>query len=440
MSLATDFNSELQSIETRFAGGLSNTSTKKFDELIKIVSVISGVPIEKIYITAAASRASNLWNRLAQGKPLNNHYTLALGIIGEAGLESGLSPAKTFIGDGNGHYDAICLATKEGNLWGIKAMLEKSGMLLSKKIKESYPALQVETIELDSPKNNATPYSDEDFLREVYMEPEKLAQLKTVLLRKKNLIIQGAPGVGKSYAAKRLAYTIMEQKDDKRILNVQFHQSYSYEDFVMGYKPNEGGFSVEAGPFFKFCEAAKDKEEPYFIIIDEINRGNMSRIFGELLMLIESEKRGEALRLLYQKEGESFFVPDNIFIIGMMNTADRSLAVIDYALRRRFSFFDFDPAFETDGFKTYLHSFSSEIFERTISTIIQLNQAIENDDALGEGFRIGHSYFCNLDVADKSTIGAIVEYEIIPLLKEYWFDDKKSIEQWSDKLRGALNG
>lgn len=287
---------------------------------------------------------------------------------------------------------------------------------------------------------DATPYSDADFLKEVYMEPEKLAKLKKVLLRKKNLIIQGAPGVGKSYAAKRLAYTIMEQKDDSRILNVQFHQSYSYEDFVMGYKPNDAGFAVEAGPFFKFCEAAKDKEEPYFIIIDEINRGNMSRIFGELLMLIESEKRGESLRLLYQKEGESFFVPDNVFIIGMMNTADRSLAVIDYALRRRFSFFDFVPAFETDGFKVYRESFASPVFDRVISTIISLNQAIESDEALGEGFRIGHSYFCNLDTADKTTIGAIVEYEIIPLLKEYWFDDKKRIEQWTEKLRGALNG
>ena len=157
-------------------------------------------------------------------------------------------------------------------------------------------------------------------------------------------------------------------------------------------------------------------------------------------MLIESEKRGEPLRLLYQKEGESFFVPDNVFIIGMMNTADRSLAVIDYALRRRFSFFDFAPAFETDGFKTYRDSFSSAVFDRVVSTIVSLNQAIQNDEALGEGFRIGHSYFCNLDSADKATIGAIVEYEIIPLLKEYWFDDKKRVEQWTDKLRGALNG
>jgi len=437
MSLADDFNKEIDAIESKFSGGLSNTSTKKFDNLIKVVEKVSNVTTDKIYITAAASRASNLWNRLAQGKALNNHYTLGLGIVQD--LNAGLAAAKTFIGDGNGRYDAICLATKSSGKWEIEGIIEKKGLSISDIIKKEFPKLEVETVDNTKSATVADPYSDADFLRDVYIDSTKLSQLKSILLKKKNLIIQGAPGVGKSYTAKRLAYALMEAKDDSHILNVQFHQSYSYEDFIMGYRPKDAGFEIEPGPFFNLCEKAKDKEEPYFIIIDEINRGNMSRIFGELLLLIENDKRGEKLRLLYQKEGKEFYVPDNVFIIGMMNTADRSLAVIDYALRRRFAFFDFPPAFDNDGFKDYQKTLGSSILDKVIDCIVQLNEIISNDESLGESFRVGHSYFCNLDSADKTELSSIIEYEIISLLKEYWFDDRKKVEQWSAKLRGAVN-
>ena len=438
--LALSFNNEIINIETTYQGGLSNTSTKKFDRLISYVSALSGLEKEKIYITAAASRASNLWNRLAQGKPLNTHYTLALGLIGENSLEAGLAPAKTFIGTGKGRYDAICLASKNAGTWKIQAMLEKAGLGVSDKIKESFPELKVETIVDSGALLDGTPYSDEDFLRDVYMDKDRLALLKKLLLRKKNVIIQGAPGVGKSYAAKRLAYAMMEVKDDSRILNVQFHQSYSYEDFIMGYRPSSDGFILEPGPFFEFCNKAKDKEEAYFIIIDEINRGNMSRIFGELLMLIENDKRGDKVKLLYQQNGETFCVPDNVFIIGMMNTADRSLAVIDYALRRRFAFFTFPPAYDDAGFKAYINSLNSDALLRVIDVIKQLNDEIEKDEALGEGFKIGHSYFCNIDVADTETLNGIIEFEIKPLLQEYWFENKPLADKWYTKLIGALNG
>lgn len=437
MGLASQFDQEIKNIETKFSNGLSNTSTKKFDDLIKIVADISGVKVEKIYITAAASRASNLWNRLAQGKPLNTHYTLGVGIVKD--YNAGMAPVKTFIGDGNGRYDAICLATMSSGCWAIEGIIEKKGIGISDTIKKEFPGLKVETVDNEQEDDKVDPYSDSDFLEDVYIDAGKLDELKRILLKKKNLIIQGSPGVGKSYTAKRLAYSIMESKNDEHILNVQFHQSYSYEDFVMGYRPNDTGFNVEPGPFFNFCEHAKDKDEPYFIIIDEINRGNMSRIFGELLMLIENDKRGEELRLLYQKEGESFYVPDNVFIIGMMNTADRSLAVIDYALRRRFSFIDFPPAFDNANFINYQKEFKSAVLDKVIDCIKQLNIAIENDESLGEGFRIGHSYFCNLDTADKNELAVIINYEIIPLLKEYWFDDRKKVDQWSAKLQGALN-
>jgi|GEM_PF-466254 len=284
-------------------------------------------------------------------------------------------------------------------------------------------------------------YSEEDFLGEVYISPEKYANLKGLLLRKKNIILQGAPGVGKTFAAQRLAFSIMGIKDTSRVKVVQFHQSYSYEDFVMGYRPDGSGFRLSEGPFYKFCKAAEgDDERQYFFIIDEINRGNLSKIFGELLMLIEGDKRGEknALRLLYKDE--QFSVPANLHIIGMMNTADRSLAMIDYALRRRFAFFDMEPAFSSDGFKNRQTAIQNPKFDALVAMIESLNKAIAEDASLGAGFRIGHSYFCTNELVDDAWLSSVVEYELIPLLLEYWFDEPSKVESWSARLRGSING
>ncbi len=220
---------------------------------------------------------------------------------------------------------------------------------------------------------------------------------------------------------------------------VQFHQSYSYEDFIMGYRPTERGFEIKTGPFYKFCKEAEiDNENDYFFIIDEINRGNLSKIFGELFMLIENDKRGYKLQLLYANE--KFSVPKNVHIIGMMNTADRSLALLDYALRRRFAFIEMKPAFDTAGFLQYRSDLNSEIFDKLIASVVQLNHAIVADDSLGEGFCIGHSYFC--DITEKhlnnSALSHIVEYEIIPLLKEYWFDEPTKVDTWIQTLRSSI--
>lgn len=279
-------------------------------------------------------------------------------------------------------------------------------------------------------------YTKNNFLDEVYLEPEDYDKLERLLLRKKNLIIQGAPGVGKTFAAKRLAYTIMGEKDDRRVMQIQFHQNYSYEDFVMGYKPNDkGGFDLQEGIFYNFCKKAEgDRDHQYFFIIDEINRGNLSKIFGELLMLIEKDYRDKPIQLAYTKE--SFSVPSNIYIIGMMNTADRSLAMIDYALRRRFSFFEMKPGFDSPLFKEYIENLRDPYLGKLVKAIMELNKVIEGDDSLGSGFCIGHSYLCNLE--SNYDLDNIVEYDIIPMIREYWFDNDSVFYREAQKLRDVL--
>lgn len=282
-------------------------------------------------------------------------------------------------------------------------------------------------------------YSSADFLSDVYMSEQDYETLVNVLKMKKNIILQGAPDVGKTFTAKRLAYSIIGAKNPDRVQMIQFHQSYSYEDFIEGYRPTENGFTIKKGSFYKFCKLAEDDDEnDYFFIIDEINRGNLSKIFGELFMLIEKDKRGIELQLLYSDE--NFSVPPNVYIIGMMNTADRSLAMLDYALRRRFSFFTMKPGFNTIGFQTYQDSLKSDAFKKLISCIKQLNSKIAADISLGEGFCIGHSYFCGLTAktATVRTLTSIIEYELIPLLKEYWFDEPEKIIDWSDRLRSTV--
>ncbi len=276
-------------------------------------------------------------------------------------------------------------------------------------------------------------------MREVFLSATEYNRLVALLRSKKNIILQGAPGVGKTYAAKRLAYSMMGAVDESRVKMVQFHQNYSYEDFIMGYRPTEEGFELRNGIFHQFCTAAAEQpDRDFFFIIDEINRGNMSKIFGELLMLIESDYRGMPLALAY--DARPFSVPKNIFIIGMMNTADRSLAMIDYALRRRFSFYEMCPAFTSEGFKQYQDTLHSDTFDRLIRKVIDLNDEITADKSLGKGFAIGHSYFCKM-TAEKCTdaaIASIIDYDIMPMLEEYWFDDDAKVAVWRDNLHSTF--
>ena len=271
----------------------------------------------------------------------------------------------------------------------------------------------------------------------VFLPVPDFEEMVDCLRRKKNVVLQGPPGVGKTFIAKRLAYALLGVKDPTRVEMVQFHQSYTYEDFIQGWRPaTAGGFELRNGVFHSFCEAAKDGR-PHVFVIDEINRGNLSRIFGELMMLIEADKRGDefSIPLTYSQDREErFFVPEGIHIIGLMNTADRSLAMVDYALRRRFTFVDLKPQFESSRFEKHLEELGAEasLISSIVERLSDLNTTIAEDTKnLGPGFAIGHSFFCppSSDVAiDEDWYTSVIQTEIAPLLREYWFDDLTQAE------------
>jgi 5-methylcytosine-specific restriction protein B len=280
-------------------------------------------------------------------------------------------------------------------------------------------------------------YTKELALKDLFIQEQDFDNIIKALKYKKNIILQGPPGVGKTFYAKRFAYYLIGKKDPRKVKTTQFHQSYSYEDFIQGYKPTEEGtFTLKNGIFYEFCiKAQRDPDNPYIFIIDEINRGNLSKIFGELMMLIESDKRGEENRvnLTYQNESDLYFyIPENLYLIGTMNTADRSLAMVDYALRRRFRFITLKPEFNTN-FSKYLANMgvSDEIIQKIITKIPQLNEIISSDSTLGEGFTIGHSFFTPIERIENSKewYKTIIDNEIAPLLHEYYFDDSNKANE-----------
>lgn len=290
------------------------------------------------------------------------------------------------------------------------------------------------------------PYTVEDAEREVFAADGDVRRWVGLLRARKNLMLQGAPGVGKTFTARRLGYALLGEKDPARVQTVQFHQSYAYEDFVQGYRPTEaGGFTLRNGVFHDFCRRAQgDSGRPYVFVVDEINRGNVSKVLGEVMMLIEPDKRGPefAIRLAYEPRPDvTFHVPENVHLVGLMNTADRSLAVVDYALRRRFAFVTMRPAFENARFRQALRACDAP--EAVVAGISErlaaLNATIEATPDLGRGYCVGHSYFCPRpgETADWAWYRRVVETEIAPLLDEYWFDDRAQAE---DAVEALLAG
>ncbi|EGR0547564.1 AAA family ATPase [Vibrio cholerae] len=290
------------------------------------------------------------------------------------------------------------------------------------------------------------PYTIDDIIADgCFLERENIAKIITQLRHKKNLILQGPPGTGKTWLAKKLAYALMGQKDENFLRAVQFHPNLSYEDFVRGWRPSgEGKLTLVDGPFLEMInEAKKDASSKHVVVIEEINRGNPAQIFGEMLTLLEADKRtpSEALELSYRRaEGERVHIPANIYVIGTMNIADRSLALVDLALRRRFAFFELKPTLG-EAWRNWVHSkagIDNDFLQLIEQRIVSLNNEISKDRNLGPQFKIGHSYVTpplNTKIEDAAAwFQGVVETEIGPLLEEYWFDDIERAIKSKDAL------
>jgi 5-methylcytosine-specific restriction protein B len=279
------------------------------------------------------------------------------------------------------------------------------------------------------------PYSVDNIVAEgCFIERAQLEQILERFRMKKNLILQGPPGTGKTWLAKRLAFAWIGQRNDSKMRAVQFHPNLSYEDFVRGWRPTgEGTLSLVDGPFLEMVNAAsKEPTVRHVVVIEEINRGNPAQIFGEMLTLLEADKRTptESLELCHRKiDGERVYIPDNLYVIGTMNIADRSLALVDLALRRRFAFIDLKPKIgeKWHDWVTSKFGIESEILRDIQKRILGLNEKITADTRLGPQFRIGHSYVTppfGMIINDaREWFRQVVETEIGPLLDEYWFDD-----------------
>lgn len=287
-------------------------------------------------------------------------------------------------------------------------------------------------------------YNLEDLIKEgCFVEEEQLSKIISSLNRKKSIILQGPPGTGKTWLAKRLANIIVGYKNSNNIKAIQFHPNMSYEDFIRGYRPSgDGRLALIDGPFLEMINKARnDSQSNYVMVIEEINRGNPAQILGEMLTLLEVDKRTptEALELTYRREHENgIFIPNNLYVIGTMNLADRSLAMVDFALRRRFAFFYLAPNFDEKWLNYMIDKtkLSRKSLEKIRHVMNNLNQYIAKEEMLGNAFTIGHSYLtCDSVIPDAmSWYKDIIGSEIKPLLEEYWFDDSNKLDTALKKL------
>lgn len=313
----------------------------------------------------------------------------------------------------------------------IEAFRNQQGAFF-KLSKNEYDAIMIAIRDSNPQKRykNLLPYSKEDFLSEVFFDENDFDELKALILSRKNVILQGAPGVGKTYISKKMAYAIMGEVDDDRILSIQFHQGYSQDDFLEGYRPDGIGiYKFRRGSFRTHCsKAANDPSHKYFVIIDEINRGNVAKIFGEAFMLMEPMRRGKQnyIELAFSKE--RFFIPENLYIIGTMNITDHEYAITDYALRRRFAFFTLQPIFKNKKFIEFCGN--NALLSKVVDKVNEINSG------LTEANKIGHCFFCEKQTPEE--LKMTVKYNIIPLMQEYFYNDPEKSKQITEELLDTI--
>lgn len=281
-------------------------------------------------------------------------------------------------------------------------------------------------------------YGKEDFLKEAFFEEAGYDCLRELLMSKKNIILTGAPGVGKTFIAERLAYSIIGEKDSERVRVIQFHSGYNYDNFVMGYRKTVAGDVLTTGVFYDFCKEAEPDDKEYFLIIDDIGRGNLSAVLGDVITLLGSESRGRQARLLYRDE--QFSIPENVYIIGTMNTSSDNYALTDFSLRRRFAFYEINPAFDNPAFIKYRNEIGSQKLDRLVKVITDLNKSITQDTAKSNGLLIGHSYFCNKSFIDDNQLEFITKYELLPLIHTYFSAQPDQDKLWTVKFTAAIKG
>lgn len=278
------------------------------------------------------------------------------------------------------------------------------------------------------------PYSKQDFLSEVFMEEDEYEELKYLLLTRKNVIITGVPGVGKTFLAERLAYSIIGGRDCERVKGIQFHSGYTYDNFVMSQSSSGGKQILTTGVFYDFCKEAEPDDKEHFFIIDDICRGDIGNIFGDLLMLIGRDDRGKSIRLLYRDE--QFSIPENVHIIATMNGAADSNG-FDYSVRRRFAFYDLMPAYDKKPFAQYVKKHANPKLDKIVRIVSDINKALLAGATEGETHLIGHGYFCGkLELNDKN-LNAITKYELIPLVRELFATQPDQAKLWMSKLTAA---
>ena len=443
-SSAHPYATDLDEIDSENADFIEEDSVNTKDIIPKYDEL--AIPLLRAVGDGELYRSSEVYQKIKHDLKMAKHDDITLPSTGKPLFENRIAWAKSYLKKA-GFIEFPVRAHMQITDKGEQVLNQPEEVLDSYKTLTDLIEAELIPIQEERP---IIPYGLEEIISDgSFVEPALLEDMLDRLRSKKNIIIQGPPGTGKTWLGKRLAFALMGQKNDKRLRAVQFHPNLSYEDFVRGWRPaGDGKLALVDGPFLEMIEQAKeDANNKYVIVIEEINRGNPAQILGEMLTLLEADKRtpNEALELSYRRhEEEKAFIPDNLYVIGTMNIADRSLALVDFALRRRFAFIDLKPAFG-EPWQNWVHEKAGieiDLLFQIEKRLLTLNQEITDDATLGSQFVIGHSYVTrafNNKIEDATKwFKSVVRTEIGPLLDEYWFDDLERSEKAQEALIAGM--